>query len=93
VFGLDNLTPMAAQDPSAEEAPQSQAEMVASSELEPVTPPIVYELYHPLCPAAHRVCCATATATAVLFPAVTTKHQHTTDENIYEEAARYPALK
>lgn len=89
---MDNLTPMAAQDPSAEEAPQPQAEMVASSELEPVTPPpIVYELYHPLRPAAHRVCCATATA--VLFPAVTTKHQRTTDENIYEEAARYPALK
>lgn len=83
---------MAAQDPSVEEAPQPQAEMVASSESEPVTPPpIVYELYHPLRPVAHRVCCATTVA--VLFPAVTTKHQRMTNENIYEEAARHRALK
>jgi hypothetical protein len=36
-FGLDNLTPMAAQAPSAEEVPQPQAEVVASSESEPAT--------------------------------------------------------
>jgi hypothetical protein len=36
-FGLDNLTPMAAQAPSAEEIPQPQAEVVASSESEPAT--------------------------------------------------------
>jgi hypothetical protein len=33
------------------------------------------------------------TDTAVLFPAVTTKHQHTTDENICEEATWQPAPK
>jgi hypothetical protein len=36
-FGLDNLTPMAAQAPSAEEVPQPQAEVVASSKSEPAT--------------------------------------------------------
>jgi hypothetical protein len=36
-FGLDNLTPMAAQAPSAKEVPQPKAEVVASSESEPAT--------------------------------------------------------